>query len=504
MEEAVGDEKPAEFRVASLGRHSLIYGLGLFLTKIVSFVMLPIYTRLLTPADYGVIQLITMTFEVVTILAGSRLALGIFHYYHKENDDAGRNTVLSTALLLLSATYAFAAVLTIVGAPVLASVVFGEDARYAGFIRVAAASMVFEGLLLVPIAHLQLQNRSRAFVGLSLAKLVLQVALNLIFLIPLRMGVMGVLLSGLIANGLVGSFFAFRTLSTVGVRFDGGAARGFVRFGLPLVAMQVATFVLMFGDRYFLNRAGGTTQVGLYGLAYQFGFMVVTVGFAPFQRVWDPQRFAVAKRPDRDAIFARVFIYLSLLLISAALGITLFAGDVIRVIATDAFHPAAAYVPVLAAAYVFQCWGSFLNIGIYVSEKTEYFTLANYLAAGVALLGFLVLVPVWLAWGAALATLAGLVVRCWFAHLFSQRLWRVQYRWAPIGWMSLLAGAAAGTSLLLPELPRLASVAVRGVLFALYALLVWWAPVLSEEERDTVRQRLGGALRPRGARAGAG
>ena len=481
--------------MGSLGRHSAIYGLGLFLTKAVAFVMLPIYTRLLTPADYGVLQLIIMTFEVVTILAGSRIAFGIFHFYHKAEDETRRHRVLSTASVLLAVTYAGAALTTIAAAPAVANLVFGGDQRYVTFVRVAAASMAFEGLSLVPTAFFQLQNRSRTFVLVSLGKLGMQVTLNLIFLLPLGLGVLGVLLSSMITNIVFGTALSVRMLSSIGWRFERAAARGFVRFGLPLVVMQVATFLLTFGDRYFLNRAGGTTEVGLYGLAYQFGFLVVTIGFAPFQRVWDPQRFAVAKQPDKDAIFARVFIYLNVLLVSAALGIALFGGDAIRMIAAAPFHASAAFVPVLAAAYVFQCWGSFLNIGIYITEKTEYFTLANYLAATVALAGYLLLVPMWLAWGAAITTLVSLTVRAWLAHLFSQRLWPVQYRWQPIVRLASLAAAVGLVSALTPELAIAVSLAYHAVLYLIFAALAWTSPILNSEEREAVRSRLARSLR---------
>jgi O-antigen/teichoic acid export membrane protein len=306
------------------------------------------------------------------------------------------------------------------------------------------------------------------------------------------MGVLGVLLSSLIANLVVGSVLAARMLSSIGVRFRLSVAREFLRFGIPLIAMQAATFIVTFGDRYFLNKASSTTEVGLYGLAYQFGFLVVAVGYAPFQRVWDPQRFAVAKRPDRDAVFAQVFVYLNVLLLSAALGISLFAEDVLRLIATPAFHSAAMFVPVLAAAYVLQSWGSFLNLGIFVKERTEYFTLANWVAAAVALAGYVTLIPRWHAWGATVTTLASLAVRCWLSHVLSQRLWRVEYRWGPVVRLATVAGTIGAASTLIPRLPFILSISVHAALFAAYVLLVWWLPILAAEERVAIRRRLAG------------
>lgn len=470
----------------NLGRHSLVYGVGIVLSRAVSFLMLPIYTRFLTPADYGVLQLVMMVLEVLTIFAGSRLAYGIFHYYHKAGEEEAQRTVISTATLLLAATYGSAAVAAVLVAPHVATLVFGEAGQFATFIRLAAASMAFEGLIVVPMALHQLRDRSTLFVAVSMGRVLLQVVLNVVFLIQLEMGVEGVLLSSLIASGVFGLALVGQLLREVGVRFAPSDARQFLRFGIPLVAMQVATFVFTFGDRYFLNRAADESAVGLYGLAYQFGFLVATMGFMPFQRVWDPQRFAVARRPDRDAIYARVFVYLNLGLITAALGTSLFAGDVLRVIADPAFHSAASYVPIIVAAYVLHCWANFLNVGIYISEKTEYFTIANWAAAAIAVAGYLVLIPRWHAWGAAAATFASLAVRFWLSYLFSQRLRPVKYKWSPVLRLALIAGSASAAGVLMPHLPLGLSIITHTAMLTAYAILVWTL-ILGTPEKELVR-----------------
>jgi len=478
------------FQFGTLGRHSFIYGIGMVASKAVSILMLPIYTRLLTPGDYGVLALITMTFEVVTIFAGSRIAVGIFHFYHKGESDREKRGVVSTAFLLLAVMYSAAAAATIYWASPIALVVFGEGEIYAELIRLAATSMVFEGLLLVPTALFQLQDRSKLFVLVSLVRLALQVASNLIFLIPFQLGVAGVMWGAVVTHGVMGTALSVWLIGSVGARFDLTAAKAFLRFGVPLMVMQVATFIVTFGDRYFLNQAGDTAQVGLYSLAYQFGFLVMTLSYIPFQQVWDPQRFALAKRPDRDEIYARVLIYVSILVVTAALGIALFAGDVLRVIASPEFHSAAVFVPVLAAAYVVQSWSYFLNLGIYITERTEYFTLANWISAVVAVIGYVLLIPRWLAWGATITTLVALIVRCWLSHVFSQRLWRVEYRWGPVARLSVLGLVVGAASALTPSFWLPASMLYHGALFVIYAGLLWRLPILTPWERGEILRRL--------------
>ena len=486
-ETAQQDEtKPASFKMGSLGRHSLIYAAGMVLTKAIAFLMLPVYTRLLTPADYGVLQLISMFLEVLSIFAGSRIAYGIFHFYHKANDEEAKRTVLSTAILLLTATFGLAAIATLTLAPAIAMLVFREHGAYVTYIRLAAISMAFESLIVVPNALFQIQQKSIRFVTFSLVRLGMQLALNLLLLIVFDMGVAGVLLSAVISNFLVGGFLAVRLLAMVRPRFSWPDARAFLRFGLPLVAMQIATFTFTFGDRYFLNKAGDTTAVGLYGLAYQFGFLVGMIGYMPLEMVWDPQRFAIAKRPDRDAIYSRVLILFNVTLISTAVGISLFVGDVLHLIAAPAFQSAAAFVPIIVGAYIFQAWGTFFNIGIMITERTHLYTVANWAAALIALLGYFLLIPKYLAWGASLTIVASLGTRFWLTYLFSQRLWYIRYDWMPVLRLLGLAAGFATVAFFAPRLSLAPSVLLHTAMFATYALMVWLF-ILAEKDRVAMK-----------------
>src|SRR5207245_11216684 len=87
--------------MSRIGKHGLVYGGGIILSKAVAFIMLPVYTHYLTPADYGLLQLVDMVLEVASIVAGSRLGAGIFRYYHKANTPGTRRAAPSTALIVL-------------------------------------------------------------------------------------------------------------------------------------------------------------------------------------------------------------------------------------------------------------------------------------------------------------------------------------------------------------------------------------------------------------------
>ncbi len=487
--QATGPSEVEDFRMSRLGRHTAIYALGVIANRALSIVMLPVYTRFMSPADYGALQLITMTVEIATIFAGSRIGWGIFRFYHKAETPEAKNAVLSTALMMLGASFATVGVIIYFLAPSVASIVFGWSGEHPVLlVRLGAGSLAFEGLVHVPFSYIMLSHRSTLFVKMSVAKLILQVTLNVIFLVPLHMGAAGVLLSTVIVNGMFGLGLASYLVYHVGRRFSRAAFDDLLRFGLPLVHMQVATFILTFGDRYVLNRAADTATVGIYSLAYTFGFILILMGYTPFSRVWDPMRFEIAKRPDRDVIYSRVFIYMNLLLVTMTVGIALFSHDLLRIVADPSFHAAAPLIPVILVAYLLHAWTRFHNLGIFIEERTQLFSIANWVAAAVSVVGYVILIPRYHAWGAAITTVVAFGIRQWMTYVWSQRLWRIEYRWGPVNRLLVVGAVVCVAGVLAPPASIPVSILVRIGLMGLYFAAIWSLHILSAEDRAFVRR----------------
>lgn len=477
-----------------IGRQTALYGLGIVLGKALSFVSLPIFTRLLTPADYGVIALIELTFDMLTIIAGSRLGVGLFRFYHKATDDRARHAVIGTALILLFSTFSAVAIAAWFAAPFISRVIF-DSAEYVVVIRIAALSFPWAGIMGVPLGFLRLKERAGIFVAIGIVKSLLQLGFVVILLVPYDMGIRGVFLSTLAANTLVGVPLVIAMLRQTGLHWSRSSAADLVRFGTPLIITQVATFFTTFGDRYFLQASWDQTTVGIYALAYTFGFLLITVGFTPFGSVWEPMRFEIATRDDRNDLFARAFVLMNLLLMSVAVGIGVYAHDVLRIMSDYAFWGAAPLVPILLLAYVLQGWAAFHDTGIHIVEKTRYITIANWAAALAALVGYGLLIPPFAGWGAAFTTVAAFAVRSWLIYRFSQQLWPIRYTWSPVLRLAALAVAAVGGVHLLPELPLLPSIAVRTSVVCAFFAGVWLFDIVPAAERDLLRRVLRNRLR---------
>lgn len=419
---------------SSLGRLArlvAVYGLGVLIQRAASFVLLPVYTRALTPADYGVLQLLQISLDLVAIAVSAGTTAGVLRFFFREDDEAERGRVLVTALALLVAFHALTAALLAAFARPIAGLVVGDESA-AHLVRIVAAGFLFEPGSTVSLLWLQARERAALYTLVSSLRLALQIGLNVLLLVVLGWGVAGVVTSTAITNAVFGIGLSALLVWRTGARTSRRWARELLAFGLPYRLTLAGAFVLTFADRYFLKASRDLTEVGLYGLAYQFGFLLIYASSSPFMQAWAPQRFALAREPRevRDAANAEGFRWYCLAIAVVATGLCLFARPLLVVMSDAEFHSAAGLVPVVVVTYVLQAVTDALEFGIQVAERTRYTTYATWCAVAVVLVLYVTLIPSYGALGAALATLGAFAVRLGCIFYWSRRLWPIAYDWA--------------------------------------------------------------------------
>ncbi len=457
-----------------MGRDTLIYGVGVVLNRAVSFFMLPVYTRYLTTSDYGVLQLLDMTIDISFIIFTAGMSAGMSLFYFQAESERERADIVRTSFALEMG-------LTIIGSTalfLLSPWIWRYGLKGAGavlFIRITAINFALQMLTGVPLMVLQLKQRSHVIITINFLRLVGQVGLNILFVVILKQGVRGILFTGLIVNSIQGFALAAWLLRDMPGRVRMDIVRRLRRFGIPYQLSTGGNFVLAFGDRFFLQASRGASAVGLYGLAYQFGFLLHQLSTEQILKAWNPQRLQLLNEPidERDRRYERGFHYFNLILLTMAAGIGVFVRPVIRLMTTSAFHSAANMVPIILAAYVVQSWGGATQFGIGVSHKTKYMTYSTWAAVVVVLILYATLIPIWGGYGAALATLVAFAVRFWLGYYWSQRLWPVRYGWVPNLRLAVWSAGAVAAAFLLPVTGILAQFGLGFGLLAIYSTLAW-------------------------------
>jgi O-antigen/teichoic acid export membrane protein len=464
-----------------LGRDTAVYLSGTILARVVSFVMLPVYTRILTPTDYGLLQILDLVVEITSILVSAGATAGTLRFYFKATTEEARKTVMATAFATQVSLNGMGTVLLLLVSPIVwKQVLDGEGSLL--MVQIAAINFTLGPITSIPILLFQARQQSVRYVMSTVGKLVLQLSGNIVFVVVLRWGPLGVLVSTLLSHLVTGLLLTVVLFRYTGFRFSWKVFRDLRRFGLPLQFGIAGLFLLMFADRFVLQHLEGLAAVGIYGLANQFGFLLSSV-FAPFVQAWYPQALMLTETPraERDARYNRAVLYGTLLLVTAAVGIAVFIRPALTILVGAEFRGAAALVPILLLANLLHNWNSPAGIGIHVTEKTRYSAYGVWSSVIVVFVLYAVLIPPLGAMGAAVTAVVGAGVRLGVNLYWSQRLWPVGWRWGTFLSLAVYGVGAGGAAQLLPG--GFWTQVGGGVgLVGVYAALVW-TTVLTPEER---------------------
>ncbi|MBL8793095.1 MAG: lipopolysaccharide biosynthesis protein [Planctomycetia bacterium] len=470
-------------------RHAAVYGLGTILIQAGGFFLLPLYTAYLSPAEYGVLEILSRMADVLAIcllLGGVRQAVVAFH--GQCHDDGERRRVVATLLAVLAVT-----VLGSVGAVCLTA-----DYWYAwlgisdaNLLRLAFTATMMEAAFVLLLAVCQARQESSLYVGITIAQFLVRTSLVIVLVVGCDWGVWGVVTGTVVVSGAAALGLAAREVARGAWRPDWSKARAMLAFSLPLMPAGIGFFILNNGDRFFLLRYAGEDAVGTYALAYKLALAVSLLGRTPFTMVWTARMYEVAKQPDASLVFGRCFTRLIGAYLLVGLALCLFAGEITVLLGGPRYAGVAPLIAPVVLAYLFLTVADLMDAGFYIRRRTWHKSWIVAVSTSTMLLLYALLIPRWHGLGAALATVGGFVVHACLTGLASQRVFPVRYEPTRLAAMLALAIGLWSVSQSLPVGGW--AIPARLGLWALWPALLWLGGFVPEEEKQ-----LAGSLLRRG------
>jgi len=468
--------------------HTSIYMFGDILRYSTSLIMLPIYTRYLTPEDYGVVELLTMLIDFAAIIFGARVGQSVFRFYCTATTDAEKNNIISSALFLGVLFNGIGAItISVLSAP-LSVIVFSDDS-FQRFIILFSITMFLLPLTEIPLVHIRAQQRPWLFFIFSIIKLVLQVGLNIYFVVYHEMHVDGVVYSAVISSVIMAAMLSGYSLSKTGFYASIATCKKLFSFSLPLKLATIGSFYLTFGDRYILNIYSDLTQVGIYSLGYKFGFIFTMISWMPFEKMWDSEKYIIYQREDAKAVYQKIFLYVSSFLILFGLCISLFVKDLLKIMSDSAFWSAHEIVPIIIIAYVFQAWTKYCSLGILLNKKTMQIAHAEIVAVLIISIAYFTLIPIYGTHGAAWATVIGFAVRFYWTYRKGKQHYDMELPWNRVGLAVTIALVTFSLSLLIPE-DIILSIVLRTALVICFISIFFILPIFSRDQKAEVFQTM--------------
>lgn len=423
-----------------LGAESFVYGISGVISRFIGFFLMPIYTRVFAPEDYGVISLVATTMAVVSVFVVLALDSAAGRWYYDTDDLAERkNTLASWAWCQLGASLALAAAIFAFSGP-LAQAITGS-AGADRYFRLAALTLPLTVLGSILTNWLRFQRRPWVTIAYTIASSLATILLSILFVVSLRWGLTGVY-SAQLLSGLLGTLVAaFLLRDWIRPRhFRWRRLKEMLRFSLPLVPAALAYWVVSFSGRFYVQAYGNASEVGLYQVGVSLA-AIVAIATGAFQQAWGPFSMSIHKRADAKQVYASVFLVYIWLACALSTAIALFAPELVRLLATARYLGASSVVGILAFSYVMIGLTYIANVGPTIAKVTAPAGLALTAAALLNILLNLLLTPRLGKVGSAIATLVSQALVPAFLFYRSRSIYPIPYRFAPaVGILGLSAG----------------------------------------------------------------
>jgi O-antigen/teichoic acid export membrane protein len=462
-----------------------MYGLGTILAKALGFFMIPVYTHYLAPVDYGILEMLDLSMALLGMFLSLGIAPALLRSYLAAPSQEEKRVVVSSAFIFVTVTALITLILGLVAIRSVSVLIFGPSIP-PKYLLLSFTSFILGYIVNVPYVYFRALEASGTFVTIDTLSLVLQLLLNVVFVVVFQLGLSGVLVSSVICVSLQVIPLSTWLVRETGLRLRRRPLEEMIRFGLPLIFSNLALFTLNFSDRFFLKHLQSLDVVGIYAVGYKFGFMVSYLVVQPFMVMWQSRMYIIFEKADHPEIFQQISVLYSLVLTYVATAIAILSPEIVHFMVNSKFSSSRDVIPIVSFAYVIWGMGYYAQLGMFLTNRTGIIGALSVAAAALnlALNYFLILHYGML--GAAWATILSFLAIAVANYRFSQKLLPL-----PLGIGRVAGLLSLGVSFYLisrwwEPASIGVSVCIKVFLLLLFPLVLWKLGIVSAAEIDTL------------------
>ena len=330
--------------IKQLGSETAIYGVSATLNCVIGVFLVPIYTRVFSPTDYGIVAIMTTCLSFFNIVVVLGLDNSSARWYYATEDDELRKGVISAWFWCqLAFSIAIALVVTIFASPI-SRLLLGSD---------NLTTVIWIAVWLIPLGvfntvlgnWLRYQRRAALTTIYFLVSSLGMVCLIILFVVIWHKGLAGLYEGQVVAAILTMIVATFIFWSWISPRyFSWHTLKEMLQFGLPLALAAAASWVTASSDRLYLQMFDGLKEVGIYAIAVA---VAAGVGLftGAFQMAWGPFAFSILNEPNSKEVYSKVFNLYTLLGCWLCTAVSLFAPIILYFFTTPDYFSAASSVP---------------------------------------------------------------------------------------------------------------------------------------------------------------
>jgi len=433
-------------KIKSLSKQTLIYGTSTIIGRFLNFILVPFYTNVFPPSEYGVVAVVFAYIAFLNIVYSFGFEAGYFRFASaKEVGDEKQN--FTHPFIFITANSLVISGLILVFHSSIAALIGVKDES---IIIYSAFILFFDALALIPFAYLRLKNKAKVFASIKLVNISVNVALNLVLILVFKLGLEAVFISNLAASLVTLLFLLPNILKNISFTYHKQLFNELWKFSIPYLPAALASMVVQTLNIIILRYLVDVKTVGIYNANYKLGiFMMLIVSM--FEYAWRPFFLNNAKDPNAKALFAKILTLFTGGASVVLIMLTFTIQDIIKIplpfkgyIIGPGYWSGVVIVPIVLFAYMFLGIYTNLIAGIYIEKKTRYLPLITGLGAVLNIASAFLLIPVWGITGGAVSTLISYIAMAVYMYIVSQKFYPVKYETGKLALILLIDIMALG------------------------------------------------------------
>ena len=417
-------------RIRFLLGDSVVYGAADVSTRMLNVFVLPILVRVFRVDEFAIVDGLNVTKVLVLAFVLMGLNQAAARIISQYDDESKKKEVVGQALMIGVPFVGVICVGLILMAPSLVRFLFQSyNSDYVTATRLMLASVPFSVALAYCLMLLKWNFEKTKFVAISVGHVAGVILLSLYLVVQLDMGVPGVFYAQLIVEIVVLLAAVYFCAKYIAVPSGYNYVRQMLAFGSPLMLVGLLQSLVPWGERLLLVRLIGLEAMGLYAVGQRFS-RLINIPSSGFNVAWGPFAYAIYKEPDAEATFNKVLRIYSIAIALAGLVLVFAAGRALPLFASDKYLGSLEVVVPLTFAFVIESIGGITGLGIALSNRTYFSTIAYAVSASVTLLTATLWAGEFGIVGVAYAFLLGKLVLTLFQTVLAYFIYPIKFRLA--------------------------------------------------------------------------
>lgn len=412
--------------------NTLIYGIGNLATKIIGFILIPVYVKYFSISTYGVLGLLEVTNAALVSILGLAFTQALYRWYWDEAFITKRKSIFFTTLSFLIVFLSFVIFISYFFIKDFSSLLFGEI-NYYNLIFLVVITSSLQIITQTISTLIQLQQKAVLFTVANVFTLIIQLLFTIYFITLKKIGLYGIYYAQIISFCFYLIIVSYFLIKNIELKFEILILRKMLAYSSPWLISNVAALIISISDRYFIRIFGEMGDLGIYQFGYKIANTVSVLVIASAQMAIFPMMFKKMNDPDAKRFYSKIMTYFTFGVMFFILFLNFYSFEIIKFLARKKeYWDAYGVIPYISLGLIFAMLKDLTSVPLQIEKKSTLVSKIIIFSAIVSLGLNWLIIPKYGSIGAAISFIISQFFYFLLMTYFAQKNYKINYEFVKV------------------------------------------------------------------------